>query len=163
MHYKHVFGPVPSRRLGISLGVDLVPSKTCSLDCIYCECGSTTHLTVKRKEYVPTLDVIEEIRQCLDQAPELDYVTFSGSGEPTLHKGLGRIASFIKQNYPNYNLALLTNGTLFYQEDVRRDASGTDLVIASIDAGSQEGFSRINRPHPSLTVPDMVKGFGNIS
>ncbi|MBI9075578.1 MAG: radical SAM protein [Desulfatibacillum sp.] len=158
MQYKHVFGPVPSRRLGISLGVDLVPPKTCSLDCIYCECGSTTHLTVKRKEYVPTEEVIEEIRLCLDQDPVLDYVTFSGSGEPTLHSGLGRIAAFIKDNYPKYNLALLTNGTLFSQEDVRRDAGQTDLVIASMDAGTPTVFSKINRPHPSLNVPDMIRG-----
>ncbi|SHI62269.1 Wyosine [tRNA(Phe)-imidazoG37] synthetase, radical SAM superfamily [Desulfatibacillum alkenivorans DSM 16219] len=158
LQYKHIFGPVPSRRLGISLGVDLVPPKTCSLDCVYCECGSTTHLTVKRKEYVPTQEVLDEIRHCLEQAPALDYVTFSGSGEPTLHSGLGRIAAYIKQNHPDYNLALLTNGALFYLEDVREDAAMTDLVIASIDAGSQEKFQQVNRPHPRLTVPAMVDG-----
>ncbi len=100
--YKYLFGPVPSRRLGISLGVDLVPHKTCSLNCIYCECGRTTNLTVARKEYVPTAAVISELDKFLAASPQLDYITFSSSGEPTLHSGIGEIVNFVKTNYPAY-------------------------------------------------------------
>ena len=104
MQYKHLFGPVPSRRLGTSLGVDLVPFKTCTLDCIYCECGKTTSLTLDRQEYVSTEEVKNELSDFLKSSPEIDYITFSGSGEPTLAVNIGEIVSFIKNNFPQYNL-----------------------------------------------------------
>jgi wyosine [tRNA(Phe)-imidazoG37] synthetase (radical SAM superfamily) len=156
--YRHIFGPVPSRRLGLSLGVDLVPHKTCSLDCVYCECGQTTHLTLTPDAYVPLDAVKEELTAFLSTSPDLDFITFSGSGEPTLHSGIGEMAGFIKENFPAYRLALLTNGTLLGREDVRTKLLAIDVVIVSVDGGSTEAFQRINRPHPGLSLGDMEAG-----
>ncbi len=163
MSYKYIFGPVPSRRLGISLGVDLAPHKTCTANCVYCECGKTTRLTVKRDEYVPGDIVLEEIDDCLGREPELDYVTFSGAGEPTLHSRMGEIAEFIKAKRSGYRLALLTNSNLFYDKQVREEALNLDLVVASIDAASPEIFRKINRPHPDLSVEGMVAGLAQFA
>lgn len=156
--YRYIFGPVPSRRLGLSLGVDLVPHKTCSLDCVYCECGRTTHLTLTPDTYVPLAAVKEELADFLSTSPDLDFITFSGSGEPTLHSGIGEMAAFIKTNFPAYRLALLTNGTLLSSEDVRKRLLAIDVVIVSVDAGGKEAFQRINRPHPGLSLSDIEEG-----
>ncbi len=156
--YAYLFGPVPSRRLGLSLGVDLVPSKTCSLDCVYCESGPTTKLTVKRSTLVPTDAVIAEIDRYFEKHEAPDAVTFSGAGEPTLHSDIGKIADHIKKRCPGVRVVLLTNGTLFDREDVRRDAARMDLVIASFDAADKGVFSTLNRPHPSLDPAAMADG-----
>lgn len=156
--YKYLFGPVPSRRLGLSLGVDLVPHKTCTLNCVYCESGKTTNLTTDRKMYVPVSCVIDELSAYLSTAPELDYITFSGSGEPTLNIGISEVIAFIKNNYPHYKIALLTNSTLFYREDVRNDVLDTDLIVASIDAVSGSVFSTVNRPEKNLDMLKIVDG-----
>ncbi|MDD3626711.1 MAG: radical SAM protein [bacterium] len=155
---KYLFGPVPSRRLGISLGIDLVPYKTCSLDCIYCECGETTRKTVIRRAYVPFDQVIKEIKIFLKSKPYLDYITFSGSGEPTLNSDIGKIVRFLKKNYPQYKIAVLTNGTLLYRRAVRKDLMNADLVIPSFDAASKKIFQKINRPHPGITLEKMILG-----
>ncbi|SCY27822.1 radical SAM protein [Desulfoluna spongiiphila] len=156
--YTYLFGPVPSRRLGLSLGVDLVPSKTCSLNCVYCESGATTQLTVKRSALVPKEAVMAEIDRYLDTHEPPDAVTFSGAGEPTLHEDLGEIADHIKSRCPGVRVVLLTNGTLFDRKDVRRDAARTDLVIASFDASGNGVFRALNRPHPSLDPEAMAQG-----
>lgn len=156
--YKHVFGPVPSRRLGMSLGVDLLTPKTCSLNCVYCESGKTTALTVERKEYVPSEHIIAELDDYLGNLPELDYVTFSGWGEPVLSTGLPKIVSHLKNAYPKYKIALLTNGTLFFMEQARKDVGDVDLVIASLDAVSPYAFKRLNRPHPFLDPEKIIQG-----
>jgi len=156
--YKYIFGPVPSRRLGISLGVDIMPHKTCSLNCVYCECGRTTDLTIKRGEYTPMESIREELKDFLSGNPKLDFITFSGSGEPTLHTGIGEIAGFIKADYPQYRLALLTNGTLFYQGNVIEQVLDMDVIIASLDAATEKNFIRINRPHPGLDFKQIVDG-----
>ena len=135
---NYLFGPVPSRRLGISLGLDLVPHKTCSLNCIYCESGKTTNLTIERKEYIPTAVLISELTTFLKTKPKLDYITFSGAGEPTLHSDIGTIVTFIKKNYPDYQLALITNGTLFYLSKLRREVKPVDLILPSLDAVSEK-------------------------
>lgn len=158
MSYQYIFGPVPSRRLGISLGIDLVPHKTCSYNCVYCECGPTTDLTISRKEYVPTYEVIQEIDRYLATRPRLDYITFSGSGEPTLHAGLGRIITHIKAHHPEYRLALLTNGSLMSDPMLRGELLPLDLIIPSLDAGTPEVFRRIDHPHGSVTVRDVIDG-----
>jgi wyosine [tRNA(Phe)-imidazoG37] synthetase (radical SAM superfamily) len=158
MSYRYLFGPVPSRRLGRSLGIDLVPHKTCSLNCVYCECGKTTLLTNERAEYVPTGGVLTELNQILSAKPELDYVTFSGAGEPTLHSDLGKIVAFIKTNFPSYQLALLTNGTLFYQKKLRDEVSDIDLILPSLDAADPKIFQRINRPHHAIDLQQMISG-----
>ncbi|MDT8357884.1 MAG: radical SAM protein [Methanomicrobiaceae archaeon] len=158
MHYQYLFGPVPSRRLGVSLGIDLVPLKTCSYNCIYCECGRTTDLTIERREYVPTDEVIGELDDYLSTAPALDYITFSGSGEPTLHRGIGRISHHIKTHYPGYRLALLTNGSLFWDPDLRKEVREIDVIIPSLDAVSSRTFKRINHPHGALSLGRIIEG-----
>ncbi len=158
MNYKYLFGPVISRRLGISLGIDLVPFKTCSLDCIYCECGGTTKLTLERKEYIPTEDVIKEINDYLKNKPKLDYITFSGSGEPTLHTGLSKIIMFIKTKFPEYKTALLTNGTLLYDKKLQTEIRDIDVVLPSLDAISDKVFNKINRPIKKLKNSKIING-----
>lgn len=158
MKYKHLFGPVPSRRLGSSLGVDLVPFKTCSLDCIYCECGKTTRLTTERKEYISTSLVKTELDQYLAARPALDYITFAGSGEPTLNREIGSVVAHIKNNYPHYKICLLTNGTLFTVPEVRSAVSQLDLIIPSLDAAREKTFQAVNRPHESLSCAAMIDG-----
>jgi len=160
---EYLFGPVPSRRLGLSLGVDLVPHKTCSLNCVYCECGPTTRLSIDRREWVPTPAVISELDRFLEPGPRLDFVTFSGSGEPTLHKDLGKVARHIKQRHPAYQVALLTNGTLLFRPDVAADAMAADVVMASLDAGTPEAFQAVNRPHPQLDLEMVVRGLEDFS
>lgn len=155
---KYIFGPVASRRLGISLGVDLVRAKTCTLDCVYCEVGRTTALTTERKEYISTNAILDELADYLQAAPKLDYITFSGSGEPTLHSGLGEITRFIKKNYPQYKLALITNSTLFSSPQLRAEARPVDLLLPSLDAASDEVFRRINRPDNKIRVEAIIDG-----
>jgi len=155
---KYLFGPVPSRRLGISLGVDLVPYKVCSLNCIYCEVGRTTNLTIERQEYIPITEVLKELKDYLDQKPELDFVTFSGQGEPTLNSGLGRVIDFIKDNYPEYKVAVITNGTLFWDKEVRDEVSRADVLLPSLDAVSELSFLKINRPNKNLNINKIIEG-----
>nr|WP_320191263.1 radical SAM protein [uncultured Desulfobacter sp.] len=158
MRYNHIFGPVPSRRLGLSLGVDLVRHKTCSLDCIYCECGPTTNLTVKRAAYVPFDEVKAELTHYFDNHPDPDYVTFSGSGEPTLSPDIGRIIDFIKEKKPKIRVAVLTNATLLSDPAVRKDLNRADLVMPSLDAVTPETFEKINRPAGQLNIHEVIEG-----
>jgi len=156
--YQYLFGPVPSRRLGMSLGVDLVPHKVCSLNCVYCECGKTTKLTPERKEYVPFDEVTAEIDHYLKNNPAPDYITFSGSGEPTLNARIGEVLHFIKNKNAKIPVAVLTNGTLFYDPEVRRELRDADLVLPSLDAAEELSFRRINRPYQKLNVPEYIQG-----
>lgn len=156
--FKYIFGPVISRRLGVSLGIDLMPYKTCSLDCVYCECGATTDLVSEIAEYVPTEDVMNELEAYLSSSPNLDCVTFSGAGEPTLHSGLGLIINFIKKRFDQYKIAVITNGTLIHKNSVRDALSEADIVMTSLDALDEDVFSLINRPHPDIRIEDMKKG-----
>jgi wyosine [tRNA(Phe)-imidazoG37] synthetase (radical SAM superfamily) len=155
---RYIFGPVPSRRLGISLGVDLLPAKTCTLDCVYCECGRTENLTLEIKEYVPAEDVKSELKDFLSQNPRLDFITFSGSGEPTLHERIGDLIRFLKRDYTGYRVAVLTNGTLLFDPEVRARIFDADVVKVSLDAGSVENFMRINRPHKDLELARILDG-----
>ncbi len=158
MAYKYLFGPVPSRRLGISLGVDLVPFKTCTLNCVYCECGPTTYLTSERKEYVPFDEVMNELDDCLSLSPSLDFITFSGSGEPTLNIRIGDIIDLVKQKYPEYRIAVLTNGTLLSDVKLRDGLMKANLILPSLDATSEELFNKINRPCKEINAKDAVSG-----
>lgn len=155
---KYLFGPVPSRRLGVSLGVDLVPRKFCSLDCLYCEIGKTTDLTAVREEYLPADEIIRELDSYLSDSPELDFITFSGQGEPTLNSGIGRIINFIKADYPQYKIAVITNGTLFADPEVRKELAKADYVLPSLDAISEDVFRKINRPTPELDIKAIIEG-----
>ncbi len=158
----YLFGPIPSRRLGRSLGIDLLPYKTCTLDCVYCECGSTTNCTRKRKEYVPTEEVIAELDQYLSSAPDLDFITFSGSGEPTLHSKIEEIIEFIKTNYSQYKVALLTNATLFTNPQVIEEVTEVDVIVPSLDAVSEAVFQKINNPAPELTSEEVISGLAEL-
>ncbi len=158
MKNKFLFGPVPSRRLGVSLGIDLLPYKTCPLDCVYCERGKTTRLTVKREEFVPAEEVIKELQNYLKTGPDLDCVTFSGSGEPTLYSKIDTLIDFIKDNFPHYRVVVLTNGTLLTQSKVRSQLRRADLVVPSLDAVSEQAFKKVNRPHSSLVCEEVISG-----
>lgn len=158
MQYNTLFGPVPSRRLGISLGVDLVPMKTCTLNCIYCECGESTHLTLERGEYVPFAMVKKELSFYFENNPAPDYITFSGSGEPTLNSRIGDVLDFIKNQIHDIPVAVLTNGTLFYQKQVREDIEGATVIIPSLDSATEKVFRKINRPSPHLKVDTIIQG-----
>ncbi len=151
----HVFGPVPSRRLGRSLGVDLVPLKTCTYDCIYCQLGRTTCKTVERKEWAPLQDVLGDLEKRLHTQP--DYITLSGSGEPTLFTPLDRLIDGIR-TLTSAPIAVLTNGSLLHREEVQRELLGADLLIPSLDAGTEKAFQRINRPHESVSFARMLSG-----
>jgi len=158
---KYLFGPVNSRRLGVSLGVDLVPYKTCSLNCVYCECGDTTDLTSAVAEYVPTDEVIAELDGYCAASPRLDVITFSGSGEPTLHSGIGRIIDHIKDRYPRYRVAVLTNGTMLRDPAVRRSIARADIVVPSLDAAIQWTFDAICRPVEDTSVEAVIVGIAS--
>jgi wyosine [tRNA(Phe)-imidazoG37] synthetase (radical SAM superfamily) len=158
MRYNTLFGPVPSRRLGISLGVDLVPMKTCTLNCIYCECGKTSRLTLERDEYVSFDDVIKELTHYLENHARPDYITFSGSGEPTLHLKIGDVIHFLKDRVPEIPVAVLTNGTLFSQRQVRKDVNDAAVVIPSLDAATEDIFNKINRPSSQLILEGIIDG-----
>lgn len=158
MRSQYVFGPVASRRLGISLGIDLVPSKTCSLNCVYCEAGETDALLLERKEYVPIDDVLAQLEKVLESNIKIDYLTFSGAGEPTLNSGIGRVVDFIKGRYPQYPVCLLTNGTLLGDPQLQKEIEKVDLVIPSLDASSQEEFEKINRPVRGLDFDSLCRG-----
>jgi wyosine [tRNA(Phe)-imidazoG37] synthetase (radical SAM superfamily) len=156
--YHHLFGPVPSRRLGISLGVDLVPRKVCSLDCVYCEVGRTNRLTLDRREYVPLDRIKKELDHYFSHSPDPDYITFSGSGEPTLNTCIGDVLSFIKHRRPRIPVAVLTNGTLLNDPAVREALMNADVVLPSLDAATDAVFKKINRPHADLTLDAHLAG-----
>jgi len=156
--YKYLFGPVPSRRLGMSLGVDLVPKKVCSLDCVYCEVGHTTKLTTERREYIPYNIIAKELEHYFANNPNPDYITFSGSGEPTLNSRIGDVLQFIKQKKPGIPVAVLTNGTLLYDKKVRDELMDADVVLPSLDAATENTFQKINRPAQGLNVKKYIQG-----
>jgi len=155
---KYIFGPVPSRRLGRSLGVDLVPYKTCTFDCIYCDLGRTTHKTVSRQPYVPPEEIQAELELYLSvSGREPDYITISGSGEPTLDTGIGKIIRKIK-DITSTPLAVLTNSSLLSSDEVRKDLLEADVVLPSLDAITPALFEYINRPHTSLRIEEIISG-----
>ena len=158
----HIFGPVISRRLGRSLGIDLIPFKTCSYNCVYCECGATTDLTSQRREFFPVHEIITQLDTVLSSSPKLDYITFAGSGEPTLSLSLGPVLAHLKKNYEEYKIAVLTNGSLCTDPAVRRDLLPADLVSPTITTTTQEIFERIHRPVPGLSVAGIIQGLENL-
>jgi wyosine [tRNA(Phe)-imidazoG37] synthetase (radical SAM superfamily) len=155
---KYLFGPVPSRRLGFSLGVDIIPYKTCSFDCIYCELGKTTCKTVAPVDSVKPEAVLSELRELLaSPATVIDFITLSGSGEPTLHPDLGLIIREIKK-MANLPVALITNASLLYREEVLERVLEADVIVPSLDATDSEVFETVNRPHPSLSYDQLIAG-----
>jgi wyosine [tRNA(Phe)-imidazoG37] synthetase (radical SAM superfamily) len=154
-HAGYIFGPVPSRRLGRSLGVDVVPFKTCTFDCIYCQLGRTTNKTIERREWVPLEAVVDELRQKLASRP--DYITIGGSGEPTLYSRIGELIDRIG-SMTDIPVAVLTNGSLLWKQDVRNDLLHADVVIPSLDASDNTLFRAVNRPHPAIGFQRLLDG-----
>ncbi|MHC4460996.1 MAG: radical SAM protein [Planctomycetota bacterium] len=155
--HKYLYGPVPSRRLGLSLGVDVVPFKVCTLDCIYCQLGKTSEKTIERKNYFDVEAVLVELRERLAEGLESDFITISGSGEPTLNAGLGRLIEGIKK-ITKIPVAVLTNGTLLMDKSVRADCARADVVVPSLDAGDEKTFQKVNRPHKDISIKNLIAG-----
>ncbi len=155
--YRHLFGPVPSRRFGRSLGVDLTPWKTCTQDCVFCQLGPTRERTVTRDEHVPTDRVLEELSAWFRSGGEADCITLSGSGEPTLHVRFGDVLEWVRAN-SRLPAVLLTNGTLLHLPEVRREARKADIVKVSLSAWDPASFEAVNRPHPDLTFDGLIDG-----
>ena len=161
--YKHVFGPVPSRRLGISLGVDLVVSKSCNLNCIFCECGATKKIQLERKRFKDMNEILEEISAVLKDIKP-DYITFSGSGEPTLSLVLGNISKAIKEDLKyEGKICLITNSLLLADENLMKELEYIDLIVPTLNTLTQDIFEKIVRPDYRTSVEEIRKGFINLN
>lgn len=152
-----IYGPVPSRRLGFSLGVDLVPYKVCSYNCIYCQIGTTPETTIERKPYISSEIILSQLFDRLKDGIKPDYITLGGSGEPTLNSEISDIIKVIKSKV-DIPVAVLTNGSLLMNEDVRKDLSDADVILPSFDACDERTFLNINRPHTSLVFKKIANG-----
>jgi wyosine [tRNA(Phe)-imidazoG37] synthetase (radical SAM superfamily) len=157
--FKHVYGPVPSRRLGQSLGIDPIPLKTCNWNCVYCQLGRTRPVVNERKAYFPPQAILTQVERTLAEhkPEEIDWVTFVGSGEPTLHVDLGWMIRHVKA-LTDLPVAVITNGALMYMTEVRDDLTAADAILPSLDAGSAELYRKINRPHPEVTFERHLQG-----
>lgn len=155
--FKYVFGPVASRRLGRSLGVDVVPFKTCPYDCIYCQLGQTTNHTTILAEYAPLAELLKEVQLKVEGGFEADYITIAGSGEPTLYSEMAALIAGIKR-LTRIPIAVITNGALFWRKEIRNALQGADLVVPSLDAGLADSFDKVNRPCGEITFDRMVEG-----
>ncbi|WP_336154025.1 radical SAM protein [Fusobacterium polymorphum] len=161
--YKHVFGPVPSRRLGISLGVDLVLSKSCNLNCIFCECGATKKIQLERQRFKDMNEILNEIQSVLKDIKP-DYITFSGSGEPTLSLDLGNISKAIKEDLKyKGKICLITNSLLLANEEVIKELEYIDLIVPTLNTLKQDIFEKIVRPDYRTSVDEIKKGFINLN
>ncbi len=162
-HSSFVYGPVPSRRLGLSLGINITPFKTCTLDCVYCQCGRTTKKTLERRSFFPIEDILTAVRSAVrnwqpaTRNSQLSFLTFSGEGEPTLNRDIGRLIRRLKREF-SIPVAVITNSTLMPDPQVRRDLYAADLVVPSLDAADQRNFARVDRGHRDLRVADTIAG-----
>jgi wyosine [tRNA(Phe)-imidazoG37] synthetase (radical SAM superfamily) len=156
---NYVFGPVPSRRLGQSLGIDTIPLKTCNWNCVYCQLGRSVPLTNVRREYFPRADILAEVKNALSvhQPGKIDWITFVGSGEPTLHSGIGWLIRQVKA-LTSLPVAVITNGALLYRPEVREELLPADAVLPTLDAGNSRLYRKINRPHPEVSFERLVEG-----
>jgi wyosine [tRNA(Phe)-imidazoG37] synthetase (radical SAM superfamily) len=156
---SYVYGPVPSRRLGQSLGVDPIPFKVCNYNCVYCQLGRTTPLTNHRQVFFPPEEILAEVRQVLEsnQTDQIDYITFVGEGEPLLCASLGRLIRGVKA-LTDIPVAVITNGSLLFRPEVRKEVSAAEVVIPTLDAADEETFRRINRPWPELHIAEIIEG-----
>jgi len=160
--WKYLFGPVASRRLGRSLGVDIVPLKTCTQNCVYCQLGINGEQVIGRREYVSISEVLKELQEWVKEGLDADYITLSGSGEPTLNSEIGELIKGIK-SITDIPVAVITNGTLFSDEQVRKDCAMADIVLPSLDAGDEKTFARINWPHGDISFSSFVEGLCKFS
>ncbi|MFX1401481.1 MAG: radical SAM protein [Promethearchaeota archaeon] len=156
---KYVYGPVPSRRLGRSLGIDPIPLKTCNYQCIYCQLGKTTYFTNERRNFFPVKAIVSEIKKAIKENQDnIDYITFIGSGEPTLYKDLKKLILTVKK-ISKIPICVITNGSLIYNAEVRDILTNVDVVLPSLDAGNNKTFIKINRPHPTINFDEIIQGF----
>ena len=160
MKHSYIYGPVPSRRLGYSLGVDIISFKNCSFNCVYCQLGETTDLTVQRKEYTPVKGIMKDIEDAVSGDQKIDYITFSGSGEPTLHSALGELISKVKK-ISSIPVAVLTNSSLINRSDVQRDLANVDVLLPTLCAVSKDIFKSVHRPHQSISIVSIIDGLIN--
>ncbi|MEW6009493.1 MAG: radical SAM protein [Candidatus Omnitrophota bacterium] len=160
---KYIYGPVQSRRLGYSLGVSLTPYKFCSLDCVYCQLGPTTQKTINRDSYLSENEILQELHNFFAKNKEarIDYVTFSGFGEPLLNIQIKNIITEIRKFY-NKKIALITNSTLLVDKSIRLEILGLDLIVPSLDAASQAIFEKIDRPHPDIKIEQVIDALVNL-
>jgi wyosine [tRNA(Phe)-imidazoG37] synthetase (radical SAM superfamily) len=156
---KFVYGPVYSRRLGQSLGVDPVPLKTCNWNCVYCQLGRSKPMVNERKEYFPAEDILVDVKQALalHTPGDIDWITFVGSGETTLHSRLGWLINEVKV-LTQHPVAVITNGSLLYLPEMREELALADAVLPSLDAGTQEMYQRVNRPMAELPFESLLEG-----
>ena len=161
---RYIYGPVKSRRLGLSLGISLAPYKICDFDCIYCQLGKTCEFTRDRREFVKAQDVISELKFWLEnnqsEAKGLNYITISGTGEPTLNSGIAQVISAIKRSC-GHPVAVITNASLMYMKEVRYSLLSADLIIPSLDAATQEAFDKIDRPYPGIKIEEIIDGLAS--
>ena len=153
---RYVYGPVPSRRLGKSLGVSSIPPKTCTYSCVYCQLGRTNRLQINREDFYPKEEILKEIEEVMEKNKP-DYITFAGDGEPTLCKSLGWLIDNCKEKF-SVPVAVITNSSLLFISDVRKDLRNADIVLPSLDAGDENIFKKINRPHKGISLERMLKG-----
>lgn len=154
---NHIFGPVPSRRLGLSLGIDIVPMKTCSMSCIYCQVGKTSRTTISRRNYVSAREIIKELEEYLKKSSQPNWITFSGSGEPTLNSEIGKMIRGIR-SLTDIPICVITNGTLLFKPQVQLDVIESDMVMPSLDSAREETFQKICHPHPDLKLDTIING-----
>jgi wyosine [tRNA(Phe)-imidazoG37] synthetase (radical SAM superfamily) len=158
---RYIYGPVNSRRIGLSLGISLTPYKACSFNCLYCQLGATTNLTVERKEYIPIHEILTELNAWMqnnsEEAKKINYISLSGSGEPTLNSGIGRLISRIK-GVTAVPVAVITNASLLHEDAVRKDIALADLIIPTLCAATPKVFWRLSRGHPEVKIEDIIAG-----
>jgi len=158
---KYLYGPIESRRLGRSLGINLTTCKTCSFDCVYCQLGKTTNLTLFRSEYVKISEILGELQEWFnshkDDFSTVDYITLSGSGEPTLNLKISDLINQLKRLYP-VKIAIITNSSLLTDTALRREILGVDLIVPSLDAVVQELFVKVDRPHQNIKIDEIING-----
>ncbi len=162
MKHRYTFGPVPSRRLGRSLGIDIVPFKTCTYDCIYCQLGRTTNRTLQREEYVPLDDVLRDVEAVVAAGTQVDYLTLSGSGEPTLHSGVGDLVMMLKREFA-CPVAVLTNGSLLHRPEIAEALMPADVVVPTVAADSETVYQCVHRPAPGLHFDAVMQGLIDFS
>ena len=160
--YNYIYGPVPSRRMGLSLGISPLPKKTCNYSCIYCQLGRTNIMINERKEFYPIDDILFEIKNYIEEKIHFDVVTIVGEGEPTLFLELGKLIEGIK-NFTNKPIAVITNGALLYDKKVQKDLFNADIVLPSVDFFDFDSFKKINRPHKNLSFEKVYKGIIDFS
>jgi len=162
---KYIYGPIKSRRLGFSLGINLTPYKTCSFDCVYCQLGKTSNLTILRSEYIKIGEILDELKEWFenhkDNCSSLDYITISGSGEPTLNTKIPDLIDQLKRLSP-IKIAIITNSSLLTDAALRREILGVDLIVPSLDAVVQELFEKVDQPHQDIKIDEIVSGLASL-